>query len=175
LQSYLEIKPGYFLFSDNTLKKIFHHGGATAQLEGGIIFYNNYAASLNFQYFSKSRTALNSIYTTTVYIPTFSLFIKYFFTIKDNIRPYIGIGPRLFLFYNKNQSPYVPHKNVKTSLGIATTIGTFLYVKNSKFIIDPFLDYGYARSSKGKKGNTSKQYHIKLGGLTVGLGLGYKF
>jgi outer membrane protein W len=174
-QSYVEIKPGYFIFNESTLNKIFKHGGLTAQAEGGVIFCKNYAASLNFQYFSRSATAINSTRNTTVYIPTLSLFIKGFRPFKSYLKPYIGIGPRIFFFKNTNHSPYVPHRNFKSNLGFAVTIGTFFYVNKNQIFIDPFLDYGYAKSSKGKKGNSSKQYDANLGGLTIGLGLGYKF
>lgn len=174
-QPYLEIKPGFFLFGDSTLRDIYNTGGATIQGEAGVFLNKHVALALNGQYLSKSGRALHSNQKTSITIPTLSLWLKGFLPVNRYFHPYVGVGPRVFFFSNTNHSPYVDHKNTATQWGGGVTIGSFIFVWKKHLYIDPFLDYGFTSKVSGKKGTSSTTHTVSLNGLTAGIGCGYKF
>jgi len=59
IQSFIELKPGYFFINDRPQYKMFEYG-PTFQLEDKTIFHKKYITSLNFQCFLKTDTVTNS-------------------------------------------------------------------------------------------------------------------
>lgn len=176
----IEIKAGYFNFSNSTLRKIYTRGGFDVQLCASYPFWNlnnsrwSFNAYAAIEYFRKSGKSLDAHQHTSVWALPINLGLKPVYTINDCLSYYFGIGPRYFYIHQNNRSSYV-NKN-RSRNGIGFFINTGMYYKFcNQFIIDVFGEYTYGKTRF--KGGNSGVYtkRIQIGGFTFGGGIGYAF
>lgn len=170
----IEAKAGYFFFVDDTMRKVYNQGGWDVQLAGSYPIYKYLHIYGAVEYLEKSGYSLNGNQKTHIWELPISLGLKPVITLNKRAQWYITIGPRYFLAYVHNYSSYVPkHMNANGCGGFANT--GFLLTYGKHFTLDFFGEYSYKKLhfSSNLPGTTAQS--AQVGGITVGVGLGYSF
>lgn len=172
--AWLEIKPGYFFFSNHTLRKIYHggfeiQGSVTYRLCRTIALYG----SLGYLRV-KGRSLEGNQKTSIAQIPL-DLGLRAVADVTDCVKAYLSIGPRYFHFHQHNDSNFVD-KNVRLN-GLGFFInGGCNFIKNECFLFGAFGEYAFERKSfKSKCPNVCGVPNVKIGGFTIGASLGFVF
>lgn len=177
-QPLVEIKTGYFIFSDSKMRKIYDRGGLDLQLctsyplwyLGGQWILNAYGA---IEYFHKSGTSINGHQHTSLWSIPVNIGLKPVYAINDHMQFYFAIGPRYLFIHQHNRSSYVYKNQSRNSLGLFINTG-FNYILWNRIVIDLFGEYSYAKMHFHGKSNVYTR-NIQIGGITFGGGLGYGF
>jgi len=196
----ITLKNGYFYPQDKTLRNIFcrcgNKGGYWVE---GAIRYNMWKGldiEASGSYFKKDGKAICSNDCTTVRIPTFGLGLKYFFNLGDlgddskfldKLSFFLGTGMRIFFYKEENCSCFVKKCVKETKVGGMVNVG-FEYNLPKNFFLDLFFDYNFkefkpccndccTNCCNSLDGTCCPSCFdcLKIGGLVVGIGLGYKF
>lgn len=175
----LEVKTGYFSFSDSKLRKVYDRGGAVIQLSATYPLWNfangwtlnGYGA---LEYVCRSGKSINEHQKTSLRLLPIDLGLKPAYAINANIQYYFAVGPRYFYLHQHNHSSYVYRNKSRNTVGFFVNTG-FNYFLCDHFVIDIFGEY-----SSGKlhfHGGKSRVYarNVQIGGFTCGGGLGYHF
>lgn len=175
----VEIKAGYFFFSDSQMRKIYDKGGLDVQLSTSysLLNYNKrwvldlYGAV---EYFERSGKSLNSHQKTSLWSIPVNMGIRPLYVINDNVQWYLGFGPRYFYIHQHNHSSYVNKNGSRNGLGFFLNTG-FNYMVSKSFVIDAFGEYSYGKTRFHLKKSGVYTKTTQIGGFTFGLGFGYKF
>jgi len=173
LQFPLEIKAGYLYPTNHVLREIYHNGGATAQVEAGVNFYDYTAISFNGQFFNRHGTALNSSYRTSIDLNSVAFLVKGFLFSSCHLKYYIGVGPRWLFFKTLDHSPSVQPIVKKNQVGASLSMGLQIFAWN--FFFDPFVEYFVAPIAHFSSNVSSFRYDCNLDYWTFGMGVGYQF
>jgi len=177
LDPYIEFKYGGFAVS-KSLTRVYIKN-PVYQGELGVLFNDYFGAALNFQYMSKKYDTFfqqmehkghtYALRSHTITLPSIALIFKGYFPIHEQVRPYVGIGPKLLftrLCFDRilREKLYIREKY----LGTLISAGILIYSEDKHFFIDPFVDYSCRKlfSSRAK----GRYYQI-----IYGVGLGYVF
>lgn len=170
----LEIKEGYFFFSDKKMRKIYHKGGFDVQVCGTYPIGSCFQIYGSVEYFERHGRSLNAHEKTRIWEIPLSLGLKSFFTICQEIQYYITLGPRYFFVNQHNYSCYVD-KNVRKN-GIGGFLNTgFSVCLCENLLLDIFGEYSYYRAHFHSSKTNVYGRTIQVGGFTFGGGLGYTF
>lgn len=178
-QPLLEIKAGYFIFSNSKLRKVYNKGGLDIQLCASYPLWNLTSRwSLNaygaVEYFQKSGRSINGHQKTSVWSLPINIGLKPTYAINANLQYYFAIGPRYFYIHQHNHSPYVYKNKSRNGLGLFVNTG-FNYALSNHFAIDIFGEYSYAKVHFHSGKSNVYTRNIQVGGFTFGGGLGYEF
>ncbi len=176
----IEIKAGYFNFTNSTLRKVYNRGGLDVQLCASYPFWNlnNSRWSLHayaaMEYFQRSGKSLNTHQHTSLWALPINIGLKPVYTINDCLSYYFGIGPRYFYLHQHNRSSYIYKNRSRNGTGFFINTGIYYKLCN-QFILDVFGEYSYGKIRF--RGGNSRVYtkRIQFGGFTFGGGLGYEF
>lgn len=178
-QPTVEIKAGYFFFSDSKMRQVYRNGGLDVQACGSYPFWsltnrwtlNAYGAV---EYFYLTGKSLNGEQKTSIWSVPVNIGLKPVYAINTNLQYYFAIGPRYFYINQHNDSSFVYKNNSKNGLGFFVNTG-FQYLLCNRFVIDVFGEYSDAkiRFPGGESGIYTT--NAQVGGFTFGGGLGYKF
>lgn len=175
----IEVKTGYFFFSNSKLRKTYDRGGWDVQLCASYPLWkltnkwtlHAYGA---IEYFQRSGRSINGHQKTSVWSIPLNIGLRAIYAIRTHMHYYCAIGPRYFYIHQHNHSSYVYKNRSKNGLGFFVNTG-FKYVLCNHWVIDIFGEYSYSKMRF--HGGRSRVYmrNIQTGGFTVGGGLGYKF
>lgn len=174
-RAWLEIKPGYFFFSNHMLRKIYHHGGFEIQGSATYLLCEMIAlyGSLGFLH-AKGKSLQANQETSISQIPL-DVGLRAIADFNERAKGYLSIGPRYFYFHQHNDSNYVS-KNVRRN-----GIGFFLnggcnFIKNDRFLLGVFGEYAFEQKSfKSTMLNVYGRPHVQVGGFTFGASIGFVF
>lgn len=175
----IEVKTGYFFFSNSKMRKVYDKGGLDIQLCVSHPLFNMSSRwVLNaygaVEYFYRSGKSINEHQKTSLWSVPINFGLKPVYKINDRMQYYCAIGPRYFLIEQHNHSSYVNKKKSSDGFGFFANTG-FNYILCNNFVIDFFGEYSYAKiHSHGGKTNVYTR-NIQIGGFTFGTGLGYEF
>lgn len=178
-QPLLEIKTGYFFFSDSKMRKVYDKGGLDVQLSASypLLSLNSgwilsgYGA---LEYFHRSGKSINGDQKTSLWSIPINLGIKPVYAISSDMHYYFAIGPRYFYIHQHNDSPYLYRSKSKNGLGLFVNTG-FNYLLEDNVVIDLFGEYSYAKMRfHGRESNVYTR-RTQVGGFTLGGALGYAF
>ena len=170
----VEVKGGYFFFTESIMRKVYNEGGFDVQLSGSYPIYKLLHIYGSVEYLEKSGHSLHGHQKTSIWEVPLSLGLQPVFPIGNHVEYYLTLGPRYFFVHAHNHSSYVPkHMQANGCGGFANT--GFLFIIGKHFSVDLFGEYSYRRlhfhsKKSGTHGNT-----VQVGGLTFGGGLGYSF
>ncbi len=175
----IEVKTGYFFFSDSKMRKVYDSGGLDVQLCGSYPLCNPTCSwTLNaygaVEYFQRSGKSIHGHQRTELWSVPVNIGIKPVYAINDNMQYYFAIGPRYFYIHQHNHSSFI-YKN-KSRNGVGFFVNTGInYLLCDHFVIDIFGEYSYAKTHF--HGNKSRVYtrNIQIGGISFGGGIGYEF
>ncbi len=142
--------------------------------------WNRLHAWFAVNYSANSGNSINGLqYTKMQIVPlTFGLqFIHPGYMKNGNAEFHLGAGLRYYFVDIKNKSDFVDPCVTKSTLGGVIESGVYFLVgENIAFNLG--LDYGFAHNRCSKKQSSIpnvKNFGLKLSGLTVGGGLGFRF
>ena len=170
----VEVKAGYFSFTDGSMRQVYDQGGLDLQLSGSYPLYKIFQVYASAEWLEKSGRSLNGYQGTSIRETPLSLGLKTVFPITTRVEYYFTLGPRYFFVSAHNNSAYVPHDMNADGLGGFANTG-FLYNIGKHFTIDLFGEYSYARLAFQSNQAETQAYKVQVGGLVLGAGLGYSF
>ncbi len=172
--SWMEIKPGYFLFSASPMDTIYHNG---FQIQGSVSLpfydYIDFYTSIGYRR-ACGRTLTTGEKTTLAVVP-FDIGVKPVFNLNEYLDCFIAIGPRFFHIHQDNNSPYVNRVLVGNGFGFFATTGLNLFVKDA-VLLGVFGEYSYEKKMlHSTMHNVFSNGDIQMGGFVFGVSLGYVF
>lgn len=175
----LEVKTGYFVFSDSTMRKVYDSGGWDVQLCASYPLWNPTSRwTLNaygaVEYFRRSGKSLNAHQKISLWSVPINIGLKPVYAINANTQYYFAIGPRYLYVHQHNRSPYVYKNRSSNEYGFFINTG-FNYVLCDHFVGTIFGEYSYAKMHVHSGNPRVYTRNIQIGGFTFGGGLGYEF
>ncbi len=171
---WLEIKPGYFFFSNHTLRKIYHggfeiQGSVTYPLCGMIALYSSIG------YLHVKGRSLGDNQKTSISQVPLDLGFRAIFDVRSNIQSYLTIGPRFFYFHQRNDSAFVPRNVHRNGFGFFIN-GGCNFIHNDRFLLGIFGEYGFQQKSFSSTiPNVFGRKDLQIGGFTFGASIGFVF
>lgn len=169
----IEGRLGYFVPSSGLVKEVYHHGGVEPEIEATLRVYKELRVWANFNAFYRKGRSKELQDSTSIQLYPLSSGLKYNFRILDPFYVYLGLGPSITWAIICNHSPYVKGRVQKTCWGVVGKSG-FTYYFSNHILIDLFADYSYSRLSKISRPGVEST-SVNVGGLRIGLGLGWAF
>jgi hypothetical protein len=170
----IEVKGGYFFFTDSDMRNVFDQGGLDVQISGSYPVYKVLHVYGSVEYLEKSGHSINAHQKTSLWAVPFNLGLRPVFPIGNHVAYYFTIGPRYSLVYVHNRSSYVPKRMQARGFGGFVNTG-FLFLIGKHFTLDIFGEYSYTRLSFHSSMMGTQGHTVQVGGLTFGGGLGYSF
>ncbi|MBI5273010.1 MAG: hypothetical protein HY861_03400 [Chlamydiia bacterium] len=168
----LEIKGGYFSFSNAKLRKIYNRGGLDLQLSGSYPLSAWLHAYGSVEYLQRHGKSLNMSQTTSIWELPVSVGLKPVIAICSTMQYYFAIGPRYFYVHAHNRSSYVDKMINQNGIG-GFVNGGFTVSPVAHLVIDIFGEYSYGMVHVRPAQTNVYGRKIQVGGLTVGLGIAY--
>ncbi len=170
---FIDIKPSYFIFQDNTARDIYGHGAFMITGEIDATLYKYIHAFLDVSYlYKKGKVDIVDIHSSITLVPI-SIGLRGIYQIKSYAAVYAKFGPNWIYAHTKQKYPYVKNSVSKKEIGFTCGIGSWFYLGRS-FSLDLFADYLY--NKKNIVDNTSNLKLTRyLGGFQIGAGIAYKF
>jgi hypothetical protein len=178
-QPLIEVKTGYFTFSNSKLRKVYDEGGWDVQLAAAYPLGNlterwSLHAYGAVEYFHRSGKSLHGSQRTSVYSIPVNIGLKPVFSLTEQIDYYFALGPRYFYLHQSNSSPYVFKSRSDNGVGFFINTG-FHYGLCDRLILDIFGEYSYATLQFCRGKPRAYTRNIQVGGITLGGGIGYAF
>lgn len=173
-QALVEVKAGYFFFTDHKMREIFNHGGFDGQLSVSIPLFwmiHLYAAG---EYLEKSGHSRGGHQSTRIWEIPVSLGLRGVWRFCNDFSAYLTLGPRYFLVHVHNLSHFVPKSLHQHGCGGFANAG-LLYTLCDHFTFDVFGEYSYKRLHFHSHKPNTQGHTVQVGGLTFGGGIGYSF
>lgn len=170
----LEVKAGYFFFSDSKMRKIYDKGGFDVQLSGSYPLWRCLQLYGSVEYLQCHGRSLADHQKTRIREVPFSLGLRALFPLGCNFSYYLTAGPRFFCVHSHNDSSYVDRTISKSGLGLFVNTG-FTYSLSQCFFVDLFGEYSYGRLNYTSYKTNTYGEKTQVGGFTFGAGLGYSF
>lgn len=178
-QPLVEVKTGYFFFSDSKMRKIYDRGGWDVQLCASYPIWSltgpwSLHAYGAVEYFQRSGKSMHGHQKTSLWSIPVNIGLKPVYTIDADRHYYFSIGPRYFYLHQHNDSSYVYKTLSRNGLGIFVNTG-FHYTLCDCLVIDLFGEYSYAKMHVHRSRDNIYTRNVQVGGFTLGAGLGYAF
>lgn len=170
----IEVKCGYFFFSDSKMRKIYDRGGWDVQISGSYPIWKWLQVYGSAEYLEKYGKSLHDHQNTTIQEYPLSIGLKPVITICPGIQYYFTLGPRVFILHQHNSSSYVNKNISRCGLGGFVNTG-FNFIFCDEFFLDIFGEYSYKKIHFHSSRENVETRNIQVGGYTFGLGLGYSF
>lgn len=170
----LELKVGYFFFSDSKMQKIYNHGGADVEISGSIPLWKWLQIYGSVEYLSRHGKSLNDHQKTSIWEIPLSLGLKPVICICSKVQYYFTLGPRYFFVHQHNNSSFVDKTITKNGLGGFVNTG-FNFFPCCHLLIDVFGEYSFKKMSFHTSKLNVYGEKIQVGGFVFGIGLGYVF
>jgi hypothetical protein len=174
VQPVLEVKGGYFFFSDAKMRKIYNKGGLDLQISGSYPIWRWLQIYGSVEYLERHGRSLHGHQKTSIWEIPVSLGLKPVITICPKVQYYFTLGPRYFFVHQHNDSSYV-NRNIGRS-GIGGFVNTgFAFFPLHHLLVDVFGEYSYERVHVHSSKTNVYGRNIQVGGFSFGVGLGYAF
>lgn len=173
-QPLLEVKGGYFVFTDAKMRKIYNQGGFDIQVSGSYPVWSCLEVYGSIGYLKCSGKSLNDHQKTSIWEIPVSLGIKPVFRISSKLHYYFAIGPRYFYIHQHNDSAYVKRNQGRNGLGMFVNTG-FNYVLCNNLFFDVFMEYSYEKMRLHSSKNRDYTRNIQVGRVSFEGGMGYVF
>ena len=169
----LELKNGYFFFTDSTMKKVYSNGGWDIQLSGSYPIRKFLQIYGSVEYLQNQGKSLFDHQKTSIYEIPVNLGLKPIIALYPWMQVYVASGLRYCYIHQRNSSPYVDTVVRQNGVGIFVNTGlNFIY---NHFLIDLFGEYSSVNTKFHAHKTNVYGRNVQVGGLTFGLGLGYAF
>jgi hypothetical protein len=170
----LEVKAGYFFFSDPKMRKIYDQGGLDVQLCVSSPVWKWLQIYGSIEFFKKEGRTLNAHEKVNIWEIPLSVGLKPVARIASWIHYYATLGPRYFFVHAYTSSPYLNKRMSDNGLGGFVNTG-FNFFPYRGLFIDIFGEYSYKRMHFHSGQTNVSGSRAQVGGFTFGGGLGYAF
>lgn len=170
----VEVKVGYFLFSNSKMRKVFDEGGIDIQVSGFYPLQSWLHIYGSIEYLERSGRSLGYHQKTEIWETPLSLGLKIAIPVSDNIQGYFTLGPRYFFVYVHNYSSFVSRHMNENGCGGFANIG-FHYNLCSNLFMNFFGECSYGRLHFHSSKTYSYGQTMQVGGFTFGSGISYFF
>jgi len=174
VQPALEIKVGYFFFSDHKMQKIYDRGGLDVQASISYPMWRWLQIYGSVEYLEKHGRSLNAYQKTRIREVPLSLGLKPIIRLSPKVEYYFTLGPRYIFVCQHNHSSFVDKKIRQSGLGGFVNTGFNFHI-NPHLLIDVFGEYSYKQMHFHSSKTNVYGRNIQVGGFTFGAGLGYAF
>ena len=159
-----EFKMGYFRFADKKLRQRYNDGLLNLQLTSSFNFWKRLYAYMGVEYVgSDGRDIPKSHKKIKIRMVPVSLGVQYMKPITYDLKYYFTLGGRYFFVHQWTNSKSLTHH------GLGGFVNTgFLYYLNHHVVVDIFGEYSYKKMKFHDMGG-----NLRVGGLTLGAGVGY--
>jgi hypothetical protein len=171
----ISYKPAYFFPQDSLFRHIYSGGYITL---GQILFYlweDYITLFIEGGYFKKHGKIVEpdgQVSTKIAQAPiTLGFGVNY--PVFSNFDLYLNIGPNYLFTKETRHSPYFKPKTIKHSVG-GTVEGGIKFSLFKYLVLDLFIDYRFNRK-KIHDSRSELTFHRYLGGVDIGMGLGFKY
>ncbi len=172
--AWLEIKPGYFFFSNHLLRKIYH-GGFEIQGSGTYPLCPAIALYGSLGYLQVKGRSLGGHQKTVISQIPIDIGVRTITHLSECIKSYLSIGPRFFYFHQHNDSTFVDRNIRRNGFGFFIN-GGCNFIKNDCFLFGIFGEYAFEQKSfKSTMPNVYGRQDIQVGGFTFGGSVGFEF
>lgn len=174
---YLAVKPCYYFLEDKDMKQFFGTGGFAFRAETGCVLRGPLMIWVDGGYYQETGTAIGGTEKLDLKLATMTLGLKWIYYFSSWAGIYAGAGPRLFLMMLHNDSPYVRGDDNEIGIGGGFDAGLWLFPVPQwrNFFFDLYADYSLKNMHVGEDEISSLDSNIDLSGLSVGLGIGFRF
>jgi hypothetical protein len=170
----VEVKGGYFFFSDSKLRKIYDQGGVDVQLSTSYPIWKWLKIYGSVEYMQIEGRTLGGHEKTRIWEVPLSLGLQPVAVICRAVQYYLTIGPRYFFVHQHNDSHFLT-KNVGNN-GLGGFINTgFYFFPYKSLVLDVFGEYSYKRMHFHAHKTRVFGETTQVGGFVFGLGLGYTY
>lgn len=173
-QTWLEIKPGYFFFANQTLGKIYHGG---FEIQGSLSYplWEMIALYGSLGYLQVKGRSLQGNQKTSIFQVPLDIGLRIVADLNECANGYLSIGPRYFYFRQHNDSIYVNRNICRNGLGFFIN-GGCNFVKNEYFLLGIFGEYAFEQLSFNSMiPNVYGRQNMQVGGFTFGASIGFVF
>lgn len=170
----LEIKGGYFIFSDAILRKVYDEGGLDVQLSASYPIWRCIQLYCSLEYLERHGKSLGAGEKTKIWEVPVSLGLKPVFSICNNIEYYVALGPRYFFVRAHTDSETLDPDLQSNGLGGFINTG-FNFFPYRRLLVDIFVEYSYKKLAFHASRPNVQGRTIQVGGLALGLGLSLPF
>jgi len=174
VQPMLEIKSGYFFFSDAKMRKVYDEGGLDVQISGSYPIWRWLQIYGSVEYLTRHGRSLGGHQKARIWEVPLSLGLKPVITISPKVQYYLTLGPRYFFIHAHHNSPYVDREINPHGLGGFVNTG-FNFFPFHHLFVDIFGEYSYKRVHFHPSKHHVHGRGIQVGGFAFGAGLGYAF
>jgi hypothetical protein len=174
IQPTVEIKGGYFFFSDSKMRKIYNSFGIGVQVSGSYPIWRCLQIYGSVGYIEKTGRSLNGQQKTRIWQIPLSLGLMPIIQISQNVQYYFSLGPRYFFVIQHNHSNYVDKKISNNGIGGYVNTG-FRFFPWHHLLVDVFGEYSYKRMHFHSSKCNVYTRTMQIGGFYFGVGLGYAF
>jgi hypothetical protein len=170
----LEVKGGYFFFSESKMRKVYNEGGVDLQINGSYPIYRWLHIYAGVEYLERHGRSLHFHQKTSIWQFPISMGLKAFVQVHPKIHYYFTLGPRLFLVYTHHHSSFVSKRMSEDGFGGFLATG-FNFYPYRGLLVDIFGEYSYKRMHFDSHKTFNYLRTTQIGGFTFGIGLGYAF
>lgn len=170
----LEVKTGYFFFSDSKMDRIYDRGGWDVQVSGLYPIWDCLQIYGSVEYVEKHGKSLHDKQRTSIRLVPLSLGLQAIFPLYCNVEYYLTLGPRYFFVNQHNHSSFVNKHLNRNGLGGFVNAGLQICLMED-FFLDIFGEYSYKRMHFHSHKKHVEGRTIQIGGFTFGAGLGRDF
>jgi hypothetical protein len=157
------------------LRKIYGKWWADYQFLAGYYFTSRWSLLALGSYRKKTGHALNLHTKTKVREIPITLEMRFNYLCRPTWKLYLGVGPSVLFFKETLYLPYAKEYNSKEVWGGYAETGTIINIYKG-MVLDIFFGYScYAKKNFSSAVKNGSGASLKLGGLQVGLGIGYQF
>lgn len=158
-----EFKIGYFRFADKKLRRRYDDGLLDLQLTSSFNFWKRLYAYLGVEYVGSDGRIPKSHTKIKIRMVPISLGVQYMKPITDDLKYYLTLGGRYFFVHQWTHSRSLTHNGFG---GFGNT--GFIYYLNHHVVVDIFGEYSVKKMKFHDMGGS-----LRVGGLTLGAGIGY--
>lgn len=172
----VEVKAGYFFFTDNRLRRVYNRGGLDLQLAASVPLYRTLRLYGALEYVEKhGKSLLLGSHTSIRQIPV-SLGLEYRMCVwaLPWIESYARLAPQYFHWHVKSDTTVIERSLSESGIGVVGGAG-LLASLTDRLKIDLFAEYAYRRvhPQSGKQG--VRTFTVQTGGFVLGGGVVYGF
>lgn len=170
----IEVKAGYFFFTDSKMKKVFNQGGLDLQLALSYPLWKWAQLYVAGERVERKGRSTHCQKRTHFWNYTASVGLKGSACISSKTQWYLTLGPRFFYVHVHNNSPFVDRKVNHSAVGGFVGTG-FNFFPIPHLALDVFGEYSYGRMNFNAHKNHVYGENRQVGGFAFGGGLGYAF
>ena len=170
----VDVKSGYFFFSDSKMRKIYDEGGWDIQISGTAPIWKCLQLYGSVEYFKRHGRALSTHEKTSIWEIPLSLGLKAVAPIGNKVQYYAAVGPRYIFLHQDNYSQLVDRSINDNGLGGFVNTG-FHFFPVRHWLIDIFGEYSFKRMHVHTHKHNVYAQTIQVGGFAFGLGTGFGF